>query len=190
MAGDQVAKRVEAHLTCRGERSGPGHEAPASLRCDATQQRTAEPVVLERAVPGRAEHGARDAAVGLAVGAHEQLRAAVALNAPVADLVASRLRAELGRAAGAPAQHLVAHEARAHRQNSEALDRAAAGLDVVVDALAQQLVAAADAEDRLPGGGAGGKCAVQARGAQAVEVFDRRLRPGNDHEVGALDVGW
>ena len=90
----------------------------------------------------------------------------------------------------AAAQHLVGRERRPHRQQAEAGDRAAARLDVVVDALAEQLVAAADAEDRAAGGGPAPRARRRGRRPR------RRSRsstvafvPGTHHEVGALDVG-
>src|SRR6185295_13296434 len=104
-----------------------------------------------------------------------------ALDAAVADLVAARGALEQPRAARAAAQHLVGGEHGADRQQAEAGDRAAAGLDLVVDALAEQLVAAADAEDGPTPGGPRRQGVGDAGGPQALQVLDRRLRPRDDH---------
>ena len=73
--------------------------------------------------------------------------------------------------------------------SAEALDRAGAGFDGVVDRVAEHLVAAADAEDRRARRGARRERAIEPRGAQPREILDGRLRPRHDDEVGALDVG-
>ena len=184
VVGHEVAEDVQACLARSRERGGAGGEAAAALLGHPAQQGAAEGVVLERAVPRRAQHRADAATVVV-----EERRAAGARHPAVADLVARGVGAEPGAAAGAAGQDLVGREDGGHREEPEAGDRAAPGLDRVVDALAQQLVAAAHAEDRRARRGAGGQRAVQAGAAQPLEVLDRRLGPGHDEQVGALDVG-
>ena len=114
------------------------------------------------------------------------------VGSPVADLVAAwRARRRPARTVPPTRRSSLSAAKRGpHRQQPEAGDRAAAALDLVVDPLAEHLVAAADAEDRVaarPRGAASAR--VEPAGAQPLEVLDGRLRTRHEHEVGALDVG-
>ena len=113
------AVRAAAKETPAGTKRLPRRAARAD------EQRGPLGVVLQQAV----HRGAPDPAVGRAVG--------VAHDAAVVDLVAGGADA---------AHHLVGGEHRADRQPAEAVDHAGAGLDGIVDLVAQHLVAAADAE--------------------------------------------
>jgi hypothetical protein len=107
---DEVTEHVEARLARGRERHGPGDEPPPARGGDVGEERAAEGVVLERAVPGGAEHGARATAVGLAVVADQKALAAVAFDAAVADLIAADGGLQPRAAPGAPAQQLVGGE--------------------------------------------------------------------------------
>ena len=74
-----------------------------------------------------------------------------------------------------------------HRQEAEAGDLALGRLDAVgiEDALAEELVAAADAEDGRRRRGARDERTGEAAGAQPAEIGDGGLGAGHDHERGA-----
>ena len=62
---DQIAEPVQPGLACGGERGAGRRRRSAArpARATSAQERPAEPVVLQRAVPGGAPHRARPAAV-------------------------------------------------------------------------------------------------------------------------------
>jgi hypothetical protein len=137
--GDQVAQDVQPRLPQRGEVGpGRGREVPARLRRHLGQERAAELVVLQHAVPARPPHRTATAAI------QERLRRRVGdLGDPVVDLVPGHRRAQ--RAAGGPAQPLGRSEHHPHRQQPEPVEEALARFHRVVDHLGQHLVSAADA---------------------------------------------
>ncbi len=186
---DQVAERVELALALVGEaQGGRRDEADPAAGADPAQQRPAGLVVLEQPVPRGAQGGAHGAALRGALGVGDQRDATVDDRSPVTDLIAADGAAEQGAVATDRAQDLVGREGGGDRQQAEAGDRAGARLDLVDDRLPQQLVAAADAENRIAGGGARDQSTVQRCFAQPREILDRRLRAGNHHQVGAGDV--
>ena len=161
-------------------------------------------VVLEQAVHQRAGDAAGDGAFGLverllAARQHAAERArALDLDAAAVDLVAARLHAAGGAERGHAvadahthrARDLAALKARDHGQKAEAGDVGLARLDAVgiEDALAQHLVAAADAEDGAAGGRARRDGAGEAAFAQPAQVGGGAFRAGDDDEVGALEL--
>ena len=108
----------------------------------------------------------------------------------MADLVAGRGGAtEPGcRCPALAAQQLVGAEHGLDREQPKAINNTGTTLDRVLDLLAQQLVAAADPEDRTADGGTTGQRHIEPLVAQRLQVGDGRLRAGDDDKVGALDV--
>ena len=78
----------------------------------------------------------------------------------------------------APTQQLVGIELGRDREQPEARLGPAPRFDVVLDPLAEHLVAAADAEDRVTGPDARVQHVVEPRVAQQRQVLERRLGPG------------
>src|ERR1700675_4600245 len=102
------------------------------------------------------------------------------------NLIATNVRVQPLAAPDASPQQLVGVERRRDRQQGKPGACARARLDLVEDVLAEQLVAAADAEDWPPHGGARGERAIETGAAQAREVLDGGLGAGHDDEVRAL----
>ena len=118
----------------------------------------------------------------------DQRLAAVALGMAVADLVAGDLAAEPVAEPRRPAQQLVGCERVVTGRRPSPSTAPRRDSTSSLDAVAEQLVPAADAEDRVAGRGTPRQRAVEAVAAQALEVLDGRLGTGEDDEVGALDV--
>ena len=186
----QVAERVEARLARGGERRRAGRRSAGRARRRPSRaarggRRRAR---ARRATRCRAPR--RRGSRPLAVVGLEQRLAAVALDPAVADLVAGRLGAQPARAPAAAAQQLLGREASSSTgSRPRPVDRAAPRLDVVLDRARR----ASGSRRRCRGSGRRlprvRERAVEPVVAQALEVLDGRLRPGQDDEVGALDVG-
>ncbi|GAA3307027.1 hypothetical protein GCM10020295_64810 [Streptomyces cinereospinus] len=147
---DQVAEPVELLLAQRGERgAGRRHEAAARGGGHLAQEGPPEAVRLQRAVPVRAPGLPDPAAVQAASRAvGEERLAAVDVGDPVVDLVALYGLAE--GFPGGPGEGLLAGEPHPYGQQPEPVDAPAPALDLVLDVLAEDLEATADAEDRAP----------------------------------------
>lgn len=166
--------------------SGAGtNRRPHGLR-DLGQEAAPEGVALQRAVPVGAPHGAGPAAVEtLPAAVGEEGFAAAHVRDAVVDLVPLDRGAE--GLPGRAGEGLLAVEPDAYGQQSEPVDLPGARLHVVLDVLAEDLVAAADAEDRASFGGAPQQCVGEPALAQPGECLHRAAGAGHDDEVGVVE---
>src|SRR3984957_16910657 len=159
---DEVPQQVEAALT------GGGEADPRRYAAERRgEERAAQRVSLQAAVP----HGAEDVA---RPGAAEELLAAGDGDAAVVDLVACRWHAEGG--ARREPQGLIRSEVRADVEQPKALGHGTRVRFCAVrvgDDRAKHLVTAADAEQRPAVARVRGDHAVQAAAAQPGQVADR-----------------
>ncbi len=161
--------RTAAKLT-----SSAPTKSPPGARGQVAQERPAELVVVEDAVPRRAPHRPDRAAT-------QELVAAVSRDDAVVDLIAEDVRPE--RSTTGPAERLLPPEHHRRRQQAQPVDRTLPALDVIDDAFGQHLVATADAEDGPAGRGPFGDGRGQPGVAQPGQVADRGPRPRHDDQI-------
>jgi len=142
-----------------------------------------ERIVLQQPVPDRAGHRAGPAApVG------DERLAALARHHAVVDLVAVH-DAAVSEGQGRPGQRLAWQEARPYRQQTEAGHAPGAALHRIVDAGAEHLVPAADAEHRLAAGGVPRDRLVDPAFGQPAQIGDGRPGAGQHDEVSVAPFG-